>query len=396
MNKWTSRTAILLVAWIIGGWIIADSVQSATQTAQIDLRDFNPLDQTEAQEAVAAQKFVGDIKIAEWLGPLAPIAISPFFAIALLSGVACYGQDWLPFENGLLAEGSPLANPTLFWVFVVLTVVTSIPRFSKVSKPFAQAADFLETYSVIITVIVIRVLTLKSGADETTEQVVLQAGFLQFTWESLLTIAMVINVIVINTVKFFFEFLIWITPIPTLDAIFEVSNKTLCAGLTALYTYSPLLATILNLVLFAICFLMFRWIHRRVVFYRSMLVDLLCGWVFPKRGEPQTRSLSVFPKSRLDSIPAKAKCVLEKSEAGWVVTQKRLLFSNRTVQLGFDEFEHPQIERGWFTNQIVFDEETRLVFSQRYRRNMKALAELIDVSLDGAESTSRDRKLEFA
>ena len=77
----------------------------------LDVRD-------QVASGVVADQFVKQISAVEWLAPLAPVALSPFFGITLLSGLACYGPDWLP-DNALLSAGSPLANPTMFWVFLI-------------------------------------------------------------------------------------------------------------------------------------------------------------------------------------------------------------------------------------------------------------------------------------
>ena len=59
----------------------------------------DPLDAMAAERM--AEQFSDQISNVEWLAPLAPLALSPFFGITLLSGVACYGPEWLP-NNALV------------------------------------------------------------------------------------------------------------------------------------------------------------------------------------------------------------------------------------------------------------------------------------------------------
>ena len=88
--------------------------------------------------------------------------------------------------------------------------------------------DQLETYSVIIILLAIKFLSgIEAGSEAGTQVAMVQLGVLSFTVDTLLMIAMAINIVVVNGVKFFFEFLVWLTPIPTVDAIFEVCNKAL-------------------------------------------------------------------------------------------------------------------------------------------------------------------------
>jgi hypothetical protein len=49
----------------------------------------------------------------DWLGPLAPIAISPFFGITILSGLSQFGGDLLP-DNSFISNNPVLNNPAVF------------------------------------------------------------------------------------------------------------------------------------------------------------------------------------------------------------------------------------------------------------------------------------------
>lgn len=79
-----------------------------------------------AAEIATAQQFGRNLSVAEWLGPLAPVALSPFFGIACLSGMALFGGSWVSAGNPLLGTGSPLHNPGVFWAFLVLTLIDQV------------------------------------------------------------------------------------------------------------------------------------------------------------------------------------------------------------------------------------------------------------------------------
>lgn len=347
---------------------------------------------------VVSEQFVKQISAVEWLAPLAPIALSPFFGITLLSGLACYGPDWLP-DNALLSDGSPLANPTMFWLFLVLTVITSLPRFSKVSKPVAQLADFLETYSAIVILLVLKIVAMSdAGPAETGELVPVEAGILAAGWEVLIMVAMVINIIVVNTVKFFFEFLVWITPIPFLDACFEIANKAICVGLMAVYAFSPIVALILNLTLFVACAIVFVWIKRREVFYRTMLLDFVLKSWRRLRGGPVKAAmpdhLTVFPIVGLDQIPAKARCTLSKSGDNWNLMYRPMFRSPVILEISGPA----ELKQGWWTNTVDFGHSVRLTFSCRYNDQIPELAEQMQFAVSQPQDVELNtrRKVEFA
>ena len=365
----------------------ADRMTKALETESFDTKDI-----------IATSGWVESAHITDWLGPLAPVALSPFFGITCLSGLALWGPDWIT-DNAVLGAAGPLKTPMLFYVFVGLTVLTSVPRFTKVSKPFAQAVDRLETYSVIVILLVVKIMSSMNSDDGGVTQVVLvqvpmvQLGVVSFSVDTLLAFAMVINVLVINSVKFFFEFLVWLTPIPFLDACFEVLNKTLCAGLMAIYAFSPRLATFINLLLLLIATVVLRWISRRVRFYRTMVLDPILARFWQDFGTPKRPELIVFPKEGFGPFAAKSRLKLvrqsdgdgwELSEANWWRRQQSHIVAPKTL---------PKLYRGWVMHRVeVADSDGAscvLCFSRRYDAHLPKLAQELKLHFED-ESTAAE------
>lgn len=338
-------------------------------------------------QQVVVDGFVEQISTVEWLAPLAPIALSPFFGICLLSGLACYGPEWLP-NHGLLSDASPFANPTLFWIFLVLTFVTSLPRFSKVSKPIAQVSDFLETWSAVIVLAAMKFSASPILESEPAVAMVTSMGIVELGWDALVTVAMAVNIVVVNAVKFFFEFLVWITPVPMLDAAFEVANKALCAALMGIYAFSPIAALVLNVILFLVCFSIYGWAYRRAVFYRTTLVDLVLGWFSKGRGEKAPEQLTVFPAFDVGPIKRRSKCRLSKTDEGLRLVQHRWLRNPISVEItGL-----PVIEKDWWTNSVNLPAGIKLTFTTRYNRRLPELAEHFGGAIHEAASKVSDPK----
>lgn len=357
--------------------------QQATRDLQnlVDELDMN-LDLSKppltTEEQQVAELITQRVSSTEWLGALAPIALSPFFGLTCLSGIAIVGEDYLPADHYLRRASTPLRNPLVFIVFLLLTVLTSLPKLSKVSKPFAQAVDQMEAYAALIILLVIRFIgNIETGPTGTEEIALVQAGFVDFSAESLLMLATVVNVIVINTVKFFFEILIWITPVPFIDAIFEVANKTMCAALTAVYAFNPMIATVINLLLLAACLLAFRWVKRREVYYRTILFDFVRGWFSKSETLPADGKLLVFPTQAFDDIPPFAKCELSSTNDGWLLSQPRLLRSPVQKSLSGVQLS---IDSGILKNSLQID-QAQFYFGRRYNRDLAGLAKLLKASL---------------
>lgn len=338
-----------------------------------------------ASDQIMADGLAEKISTTEWLGPMAPVALSPFFGITCLAGMSQFGKGTVLEQNNFISTNPVLNNPTIFWVFLVLTLLTSLPRLTKVSKPMAQALDQVETYSGIITLLVIKVLGSSlggDGGDALETAAVVQLGFLSFTSDMLLSIAAVINIIVINTIKFFFEVLILITPVPFLDAAFEAGKQATCAGLLAIYAFSPFVATIINLLIFIACLWAYRWIHRRVAYARAVLFDPLLALWNPKYGQPTKEELVVFNQDAFGPFPAKTKLKLTRSESGWQLNQLLMFSIGLPKKMEIQSSDTTIVmKRGVFVNQLNVDGGARgkLLFSRRYSDNLDQLADMIQV-----------------
>ena len=348
-----------------------------------DLGDFsnrftNPLG---AKDMAIVNGLSGSVAISEWLGPLAPIAISPFFGITLLAGISQFGSESLPF-NQFISNNPILSNPATFWIFLGLTILTSLPRFTKVSKPAAQAIDQLETYAAIITIVLLRVLASSgdgAGAGEM-GPVVMQAGMFAFTVDALMSIAAIINIIVINTIKFFFEVSVWLIPFPMVDAALEVANKSACAALMGVYAYNPTLATIINLLIFAACLIAFGWVNRRSTYLRTLLFDSIWTMISPGYAAPK-ESLTVFPQHSIGSFKAKSKLVMQPTDGGWSLTQHRMLLPAKQMILARSE-NNLAMSKGLIANRIQMADGNRLLFSRRHSSHLATVAEKLNIAFE--------------
>lgn len=216
-----------------------------------------------AGDLAAADALSDRVPWTEVLGPLAPVALSPFFGMACLSGLSLLVTRGVLPENGFLHSHPVLTHPAMFAAFALLAVFTSLPRLTKVSKPLALLCDTLETYAGIVAVIVVQVVS-RYVAEATPDPVVLPAGLGTITGSALLAGLSIANILVIQSVRLFFELLVWISPVPLLDALFESMNKVVCAGLLALYAFSPWAALVVNAMIFLMCLALLRRARRGI------------------------------------------------------------------------------------------------------------------------------------
>lgn len=324
-------------------------LESTWELASGQLPSGLEMDSASAGQAVAQQ-----LAASEWLGPLAPVALSPFFGITLLSGAATYGPDWLQQRNALFSEGSALNSPALFWAMLTLAFITSLPRFTKVSKPIALAADKLEAYSAVIILIVVRFLSVPPGELQSVEPppalTTLSAGFASLPVDLAMSLFAALNIIVIHIVKLFFEFLVWLIPFPLIDAMLEAGNKLTCILLTSLYVFSPPLATAVNLLLLTCCLLIVGWVYRRLAYYRAIVAGPILAWLLPAWFRQRGTTVKAFTESKWRRLPSYTAIHVTKISDNHYRLRGRWLWRSE-----FQEFEscHVRPQAGLVADKII-------------------------------------------
>ena len=331
MKKNTHHIVILLLLFVAG--LVLANVCYA--------KDNDAIKQSLEKDRLKADKLVKTLPVTEVLGPLAPVAISPFFGLTCLSGASILSDKGVLPENSFLTGSEVLNNGFVFTAFLLLTIVTAAPKLFTASKLFAQAGDKLDTYAGVISYAVIIMLAGQSMTAEP-DKVVYSAGIFTFSEQTLLVLAAAVNVIVINTVKAFFELLTLISPIPMLDAAIEVANKAVCGALIAVYVFNPWLAFVINLIIFLFCLMIYRWVKRRVAYIKALLLDPLLVPVkrfFRKDYQPSLSGLrrlashipgiellvKCFPMRKLPGIKKKDLCYLVFGKDGISLAKPRFL-----------------------------------------------------------------------
>ncbi|MEP3480801.1 MAG: hypothetical protein ABJZ55_16250 [Fuerstiella sp.] len=355
-------------------------VSQDESTVAVEEKESKVADQFSQTDLLAAQKVADSLGVAEWLGPLAPLALSPFFGIACLSGLSLFGGQWFSSSNPFLGASSPLHSEVVFVAFLILTLVTSLPRLTKLSKPFVQMTDQLEAWAGIITMLVLKFLVTGVVTDSTPENQVVMLGMVSATADLCLMIAAALNVLVINSVKFFCEMCIWLIPVPLIDAAFEVLNKSVCASLMLVYGYSPYLATCLNLSIFLIAAIVFRWVYRQEVYFRTVLLDAVVQKILPAKMLP-ANGLVVFLGSDMQGFKYRSRCVLTNTELGWQLVKRRLFRSDIVCQLPSSQWTM-SMSCGLFAHTIHVegaDEKLELTFTRKYHQLLPELCQSFSI-----------------
>ncbi|NJK87979.1 MAG: S8 family serine peptidase [Myxococcales bacterium] len=178
-------------------------------------------------------------RVVELAALLAPIGISPFFALAGIGWAAERGHIHLPAGLELLAE------PLVFGCLLVFAVLLQVGKSSKLTRPLAEG---LGTGEGLIAILIAFLMFVAEGLSppSTVTEASLASGLV-------LGVAATFAVAMILALRVLFDVFIWLSPVPFIDMAFEMSKTLTTLGLVALVAWAPgvALAAFLTIVLLA-------------------------------------------------------------------------------------------------------------------------------------------------
>lgn len=190
-----------------------------------------------------------------WVGPaalLGPLGLSPFLAMAMF-GLADLLDVW-SLPSGL----APLGHPLAVAMTAGLAVFLHGGRSSKLTKPFAEVLGVGE--SVLGAVAAVALAT--QAAEGTGGAVVF----------GLAALTAVTAVVVLRTAL---DIMIWLSPIPLVDGIFQLAKAGLTGLLVGAVILAPVAALVLDIALLVLTFVWVRWAVRTTRFGIIIAGDLL-------------------------------------------------------------------------------------------------------------------------
>lgn len=209
---------------------------------------------------------------------LTPTALSPFWTIFITSLASSFG-----IGGEFIATNPLLQSKVVLLVSGLLVLITSIPNLLKVSKPIGLAATFLEDKSGIIISIIMMVAPYTMNSDNSMHS---EMSFLGISNVPIHIIALMVLAIpyymTIVTLRFFLEVLIFLSPIPFLDAVFEFIKKAITFSLITIYFLFPTTGIILSILIFVIALFFLKKAKRFILFFKYIFLQPLVIKIFRK------------------------------------------------------------------------------------------------------------------
>lgn len=302
-----------------------------------------------AAAAAAGPLGAGSNRLLELSALLAPLGISPFLALAA-AGFAANG-GWLDLPSGVQL----LAEPAVFGTLLAVGLALELGKSSKLTRPLAEGVGTSESIVAVVAAFLLFAAEVTADAGPAAQA----STFGAVAW-GLVAVA---TVSVILALRVLFDVLIWLSPIPFIDAAFELAKAALTFGLVALAAWAPLAAVIT----FAVVLLAAILLLRRAVRAGRMALTVLWDNTLGYMGPAQAARLPVV--AFVDRVPGVAKHAqgyVAFEEGTWRFVPYAGAPKSRVVILGADE--GCRIHRRWAGFIIDFP-RGRVLLPPRYGRS---------------------------
>lgn len=314
----------------------------------------------------------GGLALVKSASVVGPLGLSPFFALAAF-GLAANVGIWAPPE-GLTFVASPLAWGPL----LALGCLLQFGRSTKLTKPIAELLGTGESLLALVVAALVFLPHLEPNGAASHAEAGLADGLLFLTVAGTGLMALV-------ALRTALDVLIWLSPIPFVDAMFQAIKLVLTLSLVALAIVSPWAALVVNALLLAGTFLALRWAIRTTTFGLTVAHDLTLGRLEEKRLLPRDPVVSadlgpftVFT-SEVPGTKRRARGELMLRAGRWFLEVGRLGRSPLSVPLG--DAEKAVLRKGWVSSELVLPGGTVLL-PPRYRHLTDAIVEETRAKLD--------------
>ena len=233
-------------------------------------------------------------KLIEVFGPLPAIASTPFLGLAVLTGTALlidepmFANAELRLiqqirQNSLILRAKHYANWWWFSTFALLAGLTWLANSGKIRGALGKFVRIAEDVAAGLLYLIVGAdalmpYTQSASSPDLYSTIALASVVPDFeSSTAVLILAALISLATMMLTRLALDVLIWISPVPFIDMIFETSKVIFSLAFLGIYFFvSPVAAAILGLLLLVPCFMLLPWAARLLHFgYRIALCPIL-------------------------------------------------------------------------------------------------------------------------
>lgn len=331
----------------------------------------------EVQETIAQNSV-----LIEQFAQLAPMGINPYLTVFLTS--VCYKVG---FHNDYVATNPFFGSWFVLSIFGLLFLFTaSVGTLFKTNKATAMIG-LVDTYlstkaALIVNAIIILAPTFISNEPSHSE-IVYQAGFLSISFKTFLILGISLYfLVIVMAFKFFIDILIFLSPIPFIDAVLEVVKILVAAVFILISIISPITSVIIALMMFFVSLFFYRRSIKLISKIKYLIVYPLLNLFRSKKTkltDGKNLSILILTNTKIGKLKKGIIVRLQETDDGIKLIKKRFLLSNIIQEIDLRNFHFNQNHLDIImTNE---DESKSLVLNRTYHKYLEELSENYNIEI---------------
>jgi hypothetical protein len=290
---------------------------------------FAQTENTEIQQVLTQ-----NVSLIDQFSQLAPMAINPYITVFLTSLCAKLG-----FHNDFVATNPFFNNWFILILFGTLFLFTALVgtvfKTNKATAPIGLADNYLSNHAALIINGV--VMLAPSFFADTPNEVVYQAGFISISLKTLLVLATSMYfLVIVMSVRFFIDTLIFLSPIPFIDSILEIIKIIVSIIFVVISIVSPITSVIVSIIMFITALIFYRKSIRFVSRIKYLFIYPILN-VFRKKETILTNgkslSILVYLKKGTKKFKKGSNARIEKQDDKIILSQRRFIFGSKEEEI---------------------------------------------------------------
>ena len=313
--------------------------------------------------------------LVEQFAQLAPMGINPFLTVFLTSVCSKVG-----FHNDYVATNPFFDSWIVLIIFGLLfsftALVGTVFRTNKATAIIGLVDTYLSNKAaLIVNAIVIFAPTFISNEPAHAE-IVYQLGFLSISFKTFLILSISLYfLIIVMAFKFFIDILIFLSPVPFIDAVLEIIKIVIAAGFVIISIVSPVISVIIAVLMFFVSLFFYRRSVNLINKTKYLIVYPLLNLMRSKQKKltnGENLSILVLTNKKYGNIKKGVIVRLQKNKNSFELIQKRFLLPNIIEKIILNEYTFHQNHLDLILSNE--DQSKSLVLNRTYHKYLDELS----------------------
>ena len=333
-----------------------------------------------AQETTATSTIHQNTGFASMLAQLLPMGINPYATVFLTTVFSKFG-----LENQYVATNPFFDSWIVLLIFGGLFLFTSLVgtvfKTNKATAAIGLADNYLSGHAaIIINVFVILAPTFFTSSETTVLQ---EASFLSVSLKTLaILIVSIYFLVVVSSVRFFIDILIFLSPIPLIDSILEIAKIVVTFFFVLLAAIFPMTSAVIAVIIFLFSLVFYKRSIRSINQTKYLFVYPILNFFKHELEMEETNfSIPVLIKVKTKKFKKGTVVQLKKDEGKVFLEQERFLAPNKKEAFNVSDCF---IQPGQLKSKITNDSGSILILlNTTYYRYIPAIAAILNIPIAG-------------